>query len=151
MEKFKTILFPVDLSPASPELVPYAKTMAEKFESEIHLLFVARRFQHLSDMYVPEPEIYTFERGILEGAERRLDEFKDTHFMMPANIKTAVLSGDPAEEIITYTQTEKVDMIVMGTHGRKGLNKIVFGSVAERVVKRSPVPVFIVNPYKTKD
>lgn len=151
MEKFKTILFPVDLSPASPELVPYAKTMAEKFESEIHLLFVARRFQHLSDMYVPEPEIYTFERGILEGAERRLDEFKDTHFMMSANIKTAVLSGDPAEEIITYTQTEKVDMIVMGTHGRKGLNKIVFGSVAERVVKRSPVPVFIVNPYKTKD
>ena len=151
MEKFKTILFPVDLSPASPELVPYAKTMAEKFESEIHLLFVARRFQHLSDMYVPEPEIYTFERGILEGAERRLDEFKDTHFMMSANIKTAVLSGDPAEEIITYTQTEKVDMIVMGTHGRKGLNKIVFGSVAERVVKLSPVPVFIVNPYKTKD
>ncbi len=171
MENIARILFPVDLSPASPKLVPYVVMMAEKFESEIHLLFVARRLQHLSSMYIPDPDIYTFEQGILEGAGRRLDEFrsehfmlpaetvsyteteeldefKNKHFMMPADIRTAVVAGDPAEEIIRYAQSEKIDMILMGTHGRKGLNKIVFGSVAERVVKSSPVPVFIANPYR---
>lgn len=187
MENIARILFPVDLSPASPKLVPYVRTMAEKFESEIHLLFVARRFQHLSNMYVPDPEIYTFEQEVFEGAGRRLDEFRHEYFMMPpniktpmvsgdppeeitsyteteeldefknrhfvmsANVKTAVVSGDPSEEILEYVQTEKIDMIIMGTHGRKGLNKIVFGSVAERVVKASPVPVLVVNPYRTTD
>jgi len=151
MENIDRILFPVDLSPASPKLVPYVTMMAEKCESEIHLLFVARRLQHLSTMYIPDPDIYTLEQGIFEGAGRRLDEFKNQHLRMSENIKTAVIPGDPAEEIIQYAQTEKIDMIIMGTHGRKGLNRIVFGSVAERIVKSSPVPVLIVNPYRTGD
>ena len=185
MKNIDRILFPLDLSPASPKLVPYVKMMAEKFESEIHLLFVVRRFQHLSNMYVSDPEILTFEQGIFEGAGRRLDEFrseyfmlsadikppivpgdpaegiitytqaeeldkfKNKHFMMSANITSSLVPGDPAEEIINYAQTEKIDMIIMGTHGRKGFSRIVFGSVAERVVKSSPVPVLTVNPYKT--
>ena len=184
MVEIARILFPVDLSPASPRIVPYVRTMAEKFQSEIHLLFVVRRFQHLADMYVSDPEILSFEEGIFEGAGKRLDEFRSEYFTMSANIETTSVPGDPAEGIITYTeaeeldefkkkhfvmsenirssvehgdpaegiinyaQTEKIDMIIMGTHGRKGLNRIVFGSVAERVVKSSPVPVFTVNPYK---
>ena len=151
MEKFKTILFPVDLSPASPKLVPYVQTMAEKFESDIHLLFVVRRFQHLSTMYVPDPTIFMLEKEITRGAGKRLDEFRNEHFAMSENVKLAVVSGDPAEEIMNYIQSEKIDMVMMGTHGRKGLSKIAFGSVADRVVKNSQVPVFIVNPYKVNN
>ena len=44
-------------------------------------------------------------------------------------------------------QSEGVDLVIMGTHGRKGLERIIFGSVAERVVKNSPIPVLTVNPY----
>jgi len=187
MTDFNTILFPVDLSPASPKLVPYVVAMADKFQADIHMLFVARRFQHLSDMYIPAPDIYTFEQGIFEGAERRLDEFKDAYFkasveaeagspldlsseqigpapgtedldrfkkkyfLSPDKIHTKVVSGDPSEEIIGYVETEDIDMIIMGTHGRKGLNKIVFGSVAERVVKYAPIPVLVINPYQERN
>jgi nucleotide-binding universal stress UspA family protein len=55
--------------------------------------------------------------------------------------------GDAAEEILKYVRSEGIDLIIMGTHGRKGLEKIVFGSVAERVVQKSPVPVLTINPY----
>ncbi len=63
-------------------------------------------------------------------------------------MRAEVVSGDPAEEIMRYAETEGVDLIVMGTHGRKGLERIIFGSVAEQVVKNAPVPVLVVNPYK---
>ena len=61
---------------------------------------------------------------------------------------SAVVAGDPSEEIINYINEHEVDLVIMGTHGRKGMDKIIFGSVAERVVKLAPVPVMVVNPYK---
>ena len=75
-------------------------------------------------------------------------EFVDEHFSEFAN-KTVVVAGDASEEIMNYIEDQHIDLVIMGTHGRKGMDKIFFGSVAERVVKASPVPVMVVNPYKT--
>jgi nucleotide-binding universal stress UspA family protein len=58
-----------------------------------------------------------------------------------------VVFGDPAEEIIKYVEFEGIDLIIIGTHGKKGLEKVLFGSVANRVIKMSPVPVLSVNPH----
>jgi nucleotide-binding universal stress UspA family protein len=58
------------------------------------------------------------------------------------------VQGDPAEEILKYIAQEKVDLVIMGTHGRKGLDRVLFGSVANEVVKKSPVPVLTINPYR---
>ena len=52
------------------------------------------------------------------------------------------------EEIIDHILDKKIDFLVMGTHGRKGIDKILFGSVAERMAKTSPVPILLINPYK---
>ena len=76
-------------------------------------------------------------------------EFVDEHFSEFPNTKTVVVAGDASEEIIHYIEDQHIDLVIMGTHGRKGMDKIIFGSVAERVVKISPVPVMVVNPYKT--
>ena len=148
MNKFTKILFPVDLSDTMPKIVPFVTTMAKQFESKIHLLFVARVFGYLIGMYVPYPSIDKFEREIVEGAEKRLLEFKDEYFETFPETKTMVVPGDAAQEILKYIQTEGIDLLIMGTHGRKGLDKIIFGSVAEQVVKSASVPVFMVNPYK---
>jgi nucleotide-binding universal stress UspA family protein len=148
MNKFTKILFPVDLSDTMPKIVPFVTTMAKQFESKIHLLFVARVFQYFTGMYVPYPSIDKFESEIVEGAEKRLLEFKDEYFETFPETKTMVVSGGAAEEILKYIQTEGIDLLIMGTHGRKGLDKIIFGSVAEQVVKSSSVPVFLINPYK---
>jgi nucleotide-binding universal stress UspA family protein len=147
MPRFKKILFPVDLSDASPKVVPFVTTMAEKFNARVHLLFVARVLQHYAAMYVPDPSISRFEHEVLEGAEKRLYEFKETHFKEFGETEVDVLLGEVAEEITRFAAEKKIDLIIMGTHGRKGIDKVVFGSVADRVVKTSPVPVMVVNPY----
>lgn len=147
MQHFKKILFAVDLSEVSPKLVPYVKEMAVTFGAEVHLLFVARILQHFTSIYVPHPSVNKFEAEVVQGAEKRLQEFVDEHFRDDSP-KAHVVLGDPAAEILSYAQTEGIDLIIIGTHGRKGLEHIIFGSVAERVVKKSLVPVLTVNPYK---
>jgi nucleotide-binding universal stress UspA family protein len=146
MQHFKKILFAVDLSEVSPKLVPYVKEMAVTFGAEVHLLFVARILQHFTSIYVPHPSVNKFEAEVVKGAEKRLQEFVDEHFRDDSP-KAQVVLGDPAAEILNYAQTEGIDLIIIGTHGRKGLEHIIFGSVAERVVKKSLVPVLTVNPY----
>ena len=148
MKEFKKILFPVDLSESSPKLVPYVTTMAEKFGAEIHLLFVARVFEYFSGIYVPHPSISKFEDEIVEGAKKRLKEFTEEYFSDFPETRAEVVPGDISEEILKYTGSKGIDLLILGTHGRKGLEKVVFGSVAERVAKTSPVPVLLVNPYK---
>lgn len=146
MEFAKKILFPVDLSEVSPKIIPYVKEMAAKFDAEVHLLFVARILQHFTSIYVPHPSVSKFEAEIVEGAKKKLKEFVEEYFQ-DASPKTQVVLGDAAEEILNYVQSEGIDLVVMGTHGRKGIERIIFGSVAERVVKKSMVPVLTVNPY----
>ena len=149
MEEFKKILVPVDLSEISSKIVSVAAMMARKFDAEVHLLFVARVFEYLTSIYVPHPSIDRFHKEILDGAEQRLAEFMDEHFKGVAKAQWEVRGGDIAEEIIAYTRQQDVDLLILGTHGRKGLDRVVFGSVADRVAKMSPVPVLLVNPYRT--
>jgi len=150
MSVFRKILFPVDLSDSSAHIAAYVRMMAGRFESEIHLLFVARVFGYFSGIYVPHPSIDTFEAEIVDGAAKRLSEFQSECFPESMSVRSTVVAGDAAEEILAYVDREGIDLLVMGTHGRKGLEKVLFGSVAERVVKTAPVPVLVVNPYKTK-
>lgn len=61
------------------------------------------------------------------------------------DVDTTVVSGNTSEEILDYLDTHDVDLVVMGTHGRHGINRMLLGSVTERVVRESPVPVLTVR------
>jgi len=148
MKEFKKILFPVDLSESSANIVPYVQALAKKFESQIHLLFVARTYHYFTNMYVPSSSIIQFETEVIMGSQKRLDEFISQFFSEFPTTQKYVVAGDPAEQIISFITDNQIDLIIMGTHGRKGMEKIIFGSVADRVVKTSPVPVMVINPYK---
>ena len=148
MQEFKKILYPVDLSEVSSAIVPYVITMAHKFNAEIHLLFVISSMEHYASFYIPHPSLNKFEQDLTKGAEQKLKEFSSEFFKDYSIAKAEVLHGDPAEEIVKYVESEKIDLVVMGTHGRKGLEKVIFGSVADQVVKKSPVPVMTVNPHR---
>ena len=150
MSEFKKILFPVDLSEVSAEIIPYVTTMARTFQSDLHLLFVARIFKYYDTIYVPPVSIVEFEEKVVEGSKRRLDEFVEEHLKDCCVSEAKVIAGDPAEEIVRYVDTEGIDLVIMGTHGRKGLDRILFGSVAAHVVTRSSAPVMTVNPYRKK-
>ncbi|MBW1888710.1 MAG: universal stress protein [Deltaproteobacteria bacterium] len=148
MKLFREILFPVDFSEVTPKIVPWVSTIAEQFGAKIHLLFVVRKLEHFSEIDVAPVVIQDFEAAVIRGAEKNMEEFANTHLKEKLAYKTEVVLGDAAEEIINYIKAEGIDLVIMGTHGRKGLNRILFGSVADRVIKISPVPVLSINPYR---
>jgi len=148
MKIFKKILFPVDFSEVSPKIAPWVLTVAKTFDAEIHILFVARRLEYFSSVYLETGAISDFQDGVIKGAEAKMEEFVMLHFKEYPSCKTGVVLGDAGEEILNYVESEEIDLVILGTHGRKGIERIIFGSVADKVVKMSCAPVLSINPYK---
>lgn len=148
MKEIERILFPADLSEVSSKLAPEVIAMAQKYGAEVHLLFVAGTFEKFKTFYIPHPSLKNFGDEVLRGGQKKLAEFVEEFFSDYPSLKTAVIQGDPAEVILRYIATEKIDLVIMGTHGRKGLDRILFGSVATQVVQNSPAPVLTINPYR---
>lgn len=80
-----------------------------------------------------------------------MEEFVAAHFERYPALKAKVIIGDAAERILNYITSEEIDLVIMGTHGRKGLERVFFGSVADRVIKMAPVPVLSINPHRAKE
>lgn len=148
MEDKVKVLFPVDLSGISAKIVPEVVGMAEKLKAEIHLLLVIESLESYDTFFVPHPTLDNFEGELMRSAMRKLEDFERDHLEDYPTKKRVVLRGDPAKTILSYIDKEKVDFVVVGTYGRQGLEKLIFGSVAEQVIKNSPVPVLTVNPYR---
>ena len=147
MKKFKKILFPIDFSEVSSEIVPYVISLANKLKAEVHIIFVVRRLENCRSIFVSHAAVENFEMEIVLGAETKMDEFVEAFFNSIIRPKTKILIGDIIEEIIKYIKTKGIDLVIIGTHGRKGMDRILLGSIADRVIRAAPVPVLSVNPY----
>lgn len=148
MKEIKKILVPVDFSENSKKIVQSAMYVAGKCQASLDLVFVVQSFEDYSGFFVPHMPIAQFEEEMVQSAEKKMENFIEDNVSGLTVNAAKVLSGDVAEEIISYAQEEAIDMIVMGTHGYKGFEKVLFGSVAEKVVKMAPCPVLTINPYK---
>ena len=80
MKEVKKIWFPVDLSEASPEIVPWVLLTAKKFAAELRMLFVVQKFDHFRGFYVPQVSIENFEGEIIKCAEKKIEEFANRYF-----------------------------------------------------------------------
>ena len=131
----KRILFTTDLSPFSDDAFPLATSVARDRSSELIILHVLE----LPKAYAPgEWTFFPLEPDI-EVIKQMLDNVKPTDPSVPCTHR--MVSGDPATEIVRVAAEEDVDMIVMSTHGRTGLPRVLMGSVTEAVVRRAPCPV----------
>lgn len=146
-KEFKKILFPIDFSEPTKKIIPYVLTMADKFGAEVHLLFVSSTLEHFKSIYVPHPAVNSFEKEVAEGAQRKIDEYTEDNFPPKKQPIKAVRIGDPADEIVKYIEEQGIDLAIVGTHARKGLERIIYGSVARSVFERSKIPIMIINPY----
>ncbi len=151
MVEIKRILYPTDLLGYSYHVLPYVLLMSEKHDAEVYLLYVARDLHHYTGFQVPHTSISAFMKEALEGAEKLMDKICDQHLQSCPNFQRKVVVGDPGHEIVKTVESEKIDLVIMGSHGRKGPERTVFGSVAEYVVKHSPMPVLVVNPHRVKE
>jgi nucleotide-binding universal stress UspA family protein len=150
MIAIKKILFPYDLSENASKISPFVRSVAEAYNSGICLLHVVHDLQKWGKAYVPHASMDVFQEEAIEATKKALDKVGEDEFQGYGDLETKVVSGDAASEILEALKSGDFDLVIMGTHGRKGLEHIVFGSVAENVVKNAFVPVMTVNPYKAK-
>ena len=153
MQEIKRILFPVDFSENSSKVLPYVLSVSEKYDADIFLLHVVVDFSQwggydISDIRMGRYQ--EFQEEAFKDAEKILERICEEQLQGYPNFKKRILSGDPAKEILKFVESEEIDMVIMGTHGRKGLEHVFFGSVAENVLRRSPVPVLVINPHTLK-
>lgn len=148
MDKFKKILVPVDFSDNSRKILQAAAGLAGQFGAELSVVFVVQSFDDYSGFFVPHVPIAQFEEEMVRSAEDKMKAFVAETLPTETPVQTRVLAGDVAESIIEHAARTGIDLIVMGTHGYKGLERVLFGSVAEKVVKTAPCPVLSINPYR---
>lgn len=148
MMEFKRILVPLDGSSLSERALPAARALAQKFESHVILLRVLDIPTPTAPTSHPEVAIGWVREArqhAHEEAESYLEAIQEA--LCKAGIDTRILLRDrsPAEDILDVAGAEDIDVIVMSTHGRSGLGRWAFGSVAEKVARHSPCPVLLVR------
>jgi nucleotide-binding universal stress UspA family protein len=146
MKQVQKILFPIDFASNFETLVPWVETFADKFGATVYVLFVAQDLSNFATFYVPHGNIEDFQKQAIDSARKRMAAAAEEFFKKFPKLETRVELGAPAEKILEFVQKEKVDMIIMGAHGRKGLERAIFGSVANKVVKSASCPVLTIHP-----
>ena len=141
------ILCAVDLSDHSRQVAQYAAMLAKATDAHLIVIYTAPSLSQYVGFHVPPNTIENFVGEIVSGAEKAMETFVKENFA-GLSVSSKVLIGYAAEEIINRAEEENVDMIVMGTHGRKGIDRILFGSVAEKVVKNAKQPVLTIRPAR---
>ncbi|AEH44934.1 UspA domain-containing protein [Thermodesulfatator indicus DSM 15286] len=149
MAEIKSILFPTDFTEASLKVIPYAKYLTEKFGAKLTVLFVVEELSKYANFYVPHSALDNLEQELMEHAQKKLTSFIEEHFE-DFPVEPLVRRGEIAEEIAKVAEEKETGLILMATHGRKGLEKILIGSVTERVIKIAPCPVMTINPFRVK-
>lgn len=145
--RFHKILVPIDFSDHSLEALRMASIFAAETGATLHLVHVWQPTPPLADG-IAWAEVYAEQA---EESRRQLEEIAP--YRLDVNCERHVLAGDPATEIVRLAEEENADMIVVGTHGRTGITRLVLGSVAEHVMRRATCPVltcklFVAKPHE---
>ena len=143
--KFKTILFATDFSENSDHAFEYAFTLAKQFDSKLVIVHVINEPVDLRGFYVPHISFEKLEEEIEQGAWKVMEKFSKTKLGDYVNHECFVVPGIPYDEIIKKANEVGASLIVMGTHGRAGFDHVLFGSTAEKVVRKSPIPVMTIR------
>jgi nucleotide-binding universal stress UspA family protein len=143
--EIKSILFPTDFSEGSAEALKYAVEFANRYGAKLYVLHVIYDIAKASGWYVPHVSMDAIYKDIQEGARKELDNFGVNELSGLKNIERIVQTGVPYQEIMNCAVKNKIDMIIIGTHGRTGIDRILFGSTAAQVVRNAPCPVLTVR------
>lgn len=140
-QRVRKIIVPLDFSSSSESTIDYASMIAERFAATLILVHVIESLPYsVTDTF----QIVEHRRALETLARSLLRNLRDDLRARNLVVKTHLVWGNPAREILAKARREKADLIVMGTHGRTGLPHMVMGSVAEKAVRLSRIPVLTV-------
>jgi nucleotide-binding universal stress UspA family protein len=146
---FSKILVPIDFSEYTDEILEYATEIARKFGASLHLIHVIPTMDYFTpyESFITPENVEAAQQAIAVDVKKHLEETAGR--ISGITVARAVLTGAAFVEITQYAESEGIDLIVMGTHGRGGIEHLLLGSVAGRVIRRAPCPVLTIRPKKT--
>lgn len=145
MPNFDKILFATDFSESSGHAFTYALTLAKQFNGRLTIMHVINEPVDLRGFYVPHVSFENLEKEIEEGAQKMMETFVAQNVAGFSNYETAIVTGVPWEEVLKRAESDGSSCIVLGTQGRSGIDHLLFGSTAERVVRKAQCPVVTVR------
>lgn len=140
MSPFKTIMHPTDFSAPAQQALDVARSLARAHGAKLVLVAVPVPPLPAVESFVPEAEL----QQLAEEARKQLAAMAAGITDVPVEIR--VIAGEPGWALVTAAQECHADLIVMGTHGRTGLRRLLMGSVAEHVLRHAPCPVLTIRP-----
>jgi nucleotide-binding universal stress UspA family protein len=143
--KLERILCPVDFSEFSTRAFEYAQSLAQRYGGKLLLEHVLHLAFSAYPSYTNPEVIDNISRGLSAFAGEQLRDFVRQHSRQGIEIESFVEEGDVTDTILAFAQTRAVDLIVMGTHGRHGLDHVLLGSVTEKVLRKARCPVLAVR------
>lgn len=146
MHEIRQILVPVDFQKNTEDLAEFAISMANKLAAKVVFFHVVENAVYYSD-FIPT-NIALSEEETLTHAKKRMGELIEKSKKNWMGCSGEVIRGDVVDTILDYARNQGIGLIVMGTHGARGIEKILLGSVAERVIKRSACPTLVYKPQK---
>lgn len=142
---YRNILVPTDGSDASAEALDHALSLASQYDARIHGLYVVDSQSYGLVEEGKSPVTETVRENLREEGSAAVASVEEAAEAAGVDAEVRVAEGDVHRRILDYAADEDIDLIVMGTHGRRGLDRLLLGSVTERVVRSSPVPVLTVR------
>ena len=144
------ILYPTDFSELSIHALQYAAYLCGKLGATLHCLHVVddSYLQYWLAADMPAAPMGPPIEEVMENSRRQLDSFLAANLKAPVQAEKVIRRGRPFQEIVNYAQDQKMDLLVIGTHGRSALRQALLGSVADKVVHKSPCPVMTVRSPK---
>ena len=149
MAVIKQIMVPTDFSQIAADALDYAKTLAEAVKASLHIVHILQEPKPVMfGEYVPLEEYWeAVEKSAREAIGRVLKESEREKF----HATLWVGRGFPPDQIVKYAEQHAIDLIVMGTHGRSPVTRLLLGSVADRVIRKARCPVLTVHPREDKE
>ncbi len=145
MKQIQKILFPLDLASEYKTIIPWVRDLANKYNATVYILYVAQPVTYFPSFYI-NISTESFEAEMHVAAGKQMAAIVKDFCADSLKLETRVEIGRPAEKILECAEKEKIDLIIMGTHGRKGVERALFGSVAYKVVQAAPCPVLTIHP-----
>lgn len=145
MLRIESILCPLDFSDFSTKAYEYAQSLARQYEAKLILAHIVQPVFSAYPSYVYPDMVNDIYQDLRAHAEEQLKEFARSHARHGVQVVNVVREGAVTETILALAEAEAVDLIVMGTHGRHGFDRLLLGSVTEKVLRKARCPVLAVR------